>query len=66
MKLPIIPVVLIISKFFETTGVIRTIQRIIWKPGFSVLLGNKEYLPFVWLSNSGKNAKLMERDMQVE
>ena len=32
----------------------------------SVLLGNKEYLPFVWLSNSGKNAKLMERDMQVE
>ena len=32
----------------------------------SVLLGNKEYLPFVWLSNCGKNAKLMERDMQVE
>ena len=66
LKLPIIPVVSIISKFFETTGAIRTMRRIIWKPGFSVLLGNKEYLPFVWLSNSGKNAKVMERDMQVE
>ena len=32
-KLPITPVFRIVSKYFETTGVIRTI---IWKPGFRV------------------------------
>ena len=32
-KLPIAPVVRVVSKYFETTGTIRTI---IWKPGLSV------------------------------
>ena len=34
-KLPIAPVVWIVSKYFETTGAIVTIRTIIWKPGFS-------------------------------
>ena len=32
-KLPIAPVVRIVSKYFETTGAIGTIRTIIWKPG---------------------------------
>ena len=35
-KLPIAPVVWIVSKYFETTGAIGTIRTIIRKPGFSV------------------------------
>ena len=31
-KLPIAPVVWIVSKYFETTGAIGTIRTIIWKP----------------------------------
>ena len=31
-KLPIAPVVRIVSKYFETTGAIGTIRAIIWKP----------------------------------
>ena len=34
-KLPIAPVVRIVSKYFETTGTIGTIWTIIWKPGFN-------------------------------
>ena len=33
-KLPITPVVQIVSKYFEMTGAIRMIRTIIWKPGF--------------------------------
>ena len=36
-KLPIAPVVRIVLKYFEMTGVIRTIRTIIWKPGFMSL-----------------------------
>ena len=36
-KLPIAPVVRIVSKYFETTGAIGTIRAIIWKPGFRFL-----------------------------
>ena len=35
-KLPIAPVVWIVSKYFETTGAIGTIRTIIWKPGFTL------------------------------
>ena len=38
-KLPIVPVVLITSKFFEATGTIGTIRTIIWKPDIRVRLG---------------------------
>ena len=34
-KLPIAPVVWIVSKYFETTGAIGTIRTIIWKPGLT-------------------------------
>ena len=34
-KLPIAPVVRIVSKYFETIGAIRTIRTIIWKPGLT-------------------------------
>ena len=34
-KLPIAPVVRIVSKYFETTGAIGTIRMIVWKPGLS-------------------------------
>ena len=43
-KLPIAPVVRIVSKYFETTGAIRTIRTIIWKPGLSSLLTMKNFL----------------------
>ena len=36
-KLPIAPVVRIVSKYFQTTGAIGTIGTIIWKPGFNNL-----------------------------
>ena len=35
-KLPIAPVVRIVSKYFETTRAIGTIRAIIWKPGLKV------------------------------
>ena len=34
-KLPITPVVQIVSKYFEMTGAIGTIRMIIWKPGLN-------------------------------
>ena len=34
-KLPIAPVVQIVSKLFETAGAIGTIRTIIWKPGLN-------------------------------
>ena len=34
-RLPIAPVVRIVSKYFETTGAIGTIGTIIWKPGLN-------------------------------
>ena len=37
-KLPIAPVVRIVSKYFETTGAIGTIRKIIWKPGLRLWL----------------------------
>ena len=40
-KPPIVPVVWIMLKFFETTGAIRTI---IWKPGFIYLPPNNKHL----------------------
>ena len=43
-KLSIAPVVRIVSKYFETTGAIRTIRTIIWKPGLSSLLTMKNFL----------------------
>ena len=39
-KLPIAPVVRIVSKYFETTGAIGTIRTIIWKPGLKLTLCN--------------------------
>ena len=35
MELPIVPVVRVVSKFFETAGTIGTIRTIIWKPGLN-------------------------------
>ena len=40
-KLPIAPVVRIVSKYFETTGTIRTIRTIIWKPGLRICRTNE-------------------------
>ena len=37
-KLPIAPVVRIVSKYFETTGAIGTIRTITWKPGLRLWL----------------------------
>ena len=39
-KLPIAPVVRIVSKYFETAGAIGTIRTIIWKPGLKYLQRN--------------------------
>ena len=38
-KLPIVPVIRIVAKFFETTRAIGTIGMIIWKPGLKSRLG---------------------------
>ena len=63
-KLPIAPVVRIVSKYFETTGAIRTIRTIIWKPGLSSLLTMKNFLCCLTFS-SGKTPAFRTKIIQL-
>ena len=63
-KLSIAPVVRIVSKYFETTGAIRTIRTIIWKPGLSSLLTMKNFLCCLTFS-SGKTPAFRTKIIQL-
>ena len=53
-KLPIAPVVWIVSKYFETTGAIGTIRAIIWKPGLSYSILTRPYHNFMFQLEMGR------------
>ena len=63
-KLSIAPVVWIVSKYFETTGAIRTIRTIIWKPGLTSLLTMKNFLCCLTFS-SGKTPAFRTKIIQL-